>query len=190
MNAITLLETYKRHKLTLEDVLTMMDKSILDPSSKYELIDGVVFQMPAEGLPHRYLKSALIAHLNRTLPDTYFVMADTTLELSASNAPSPDAYIIPAALAETVPEPSDVLLVIEVADTTLSDDLGPKAALYAEYGVQEYWVVDIERRVTLVHRERQGAAWAPPQEVSADDTAVCTAIPGLRLRLRDLKRVR
>lgn len=188
MNAITLLESYKRHKLTLHDVLSMMDKHILDPSAKYELIDGVVFEMPAEGRPHRYQKSAIIAHLNRTLPGEYFVMADATLDLSPHDAPSPDAYVIPAALAETALNPSDVLLVIEVADTTLADDLGPKAALYARAGVQEYWVVDIERRVILVHREKAGDAWAAPAEVTADETAVCAALPALKLRLADLKR--
>ena len=190
MNAITLLETYKRHKLTLEDVLHMRANGLLSPMAKYELIDGVLFDVPSENPPHIDYKSQIIRHLGRTLPDEVFVAADATLKLSPHHAPFPDAYVFPANIATADLNPSDVLLVIEVADTTLSDDLGPKAALYAEYGVREYWVVDIERRVILIHRERKGAAWAPPQEVSANDTAVCAAIPELKLRLSDLKRVR
>jgi Uma2 family endonuclease len=188
MNAITLLETQPHVKLTLEGLLAMMQQRIIDPNRKYELIDGVVFEMPSEGLPHRYLKSALIAHLNRTLPADYFVMADATLDLGPGDAPSPDAYVIPAHLADKPVPPGDVLLVIEVADTTLADDLGVKAELYARYGVQEYWVVDVARMAILVHRARNGERWAAPVEVGADEAARCAGVPELAVRLADLRR--
>jgi len=181
MNAIALLQNAERRKLSIEDVLAMMDQRILDPSGRYELIDGMVYA-------HADYKSSIIQRLNRTLPDEYFVMADTTLRLSPANAPSPDLYIIPTAMRLEALKPEDVVLVVEVSGTTLSDDLGPKAALYARHGVQEYWVVDIARRVILVHRERDGDGWAAPVEVAADETAVCAAVPALRLRLADLKR--
>lgn len=188
MNAITLLKTQPHVKLTLEGLLAMLEQRIIDPGKKYELIDGVVFEMPSEGLPHRYLKSALIAHLNRTLPAEYFVMADATLDLGPGDAPSPDVYVIPGEKADKPVAPGEVLLVIEVADTTLTDDLGVKAGLYARYGVQEYWVVDIARSVILAHRERAGDGWAAPVEVRAEETAQCAAVPELAVRLADLRR--
>jgi len=188
MNAITLLETQPHVKLTLEGLLAMMEQRIIDPNKKYELVDGVVFEMPSEGLPHRYLKSALIAHLNRTLPAEYFVMADATLDLGPGDAPSSDAYVIPGDKADKPVAPGDVLLVIEVADTTLADDLGVKADLYARYGVGEYWVVDIARGVILAHRARDGERWAAPVEIGAQETAQCAAVPELVVRLADLRR--
>ncbi|MEM9738469.1 MAG: Uma2 family endonuclease [Pseudomonadota bacterium] len=188
MNAITLLETQPHVKLTLEGLLAMLKQRIIDPNKKYELIDGVVFEMPSEGLPHRYLKSALIAHLNRTLPTGYFVMADATLDLGPGDAPSPDTYIIPADKADQPVAPSDVRLVIEVADTTLADDLGVKADLYARYGVGEYWVVDIARGVIWVHRVRDGDGWAAPVEIGAEETVRCAGAPEIAVRLGDLRR--
>lgn len=188
MNAITLLQDTPRHKLTYDDVRQMMESGVLDRTGKYELIDGAVFDVPSENPPHRDHKSEIIIHLARTLPDEYFVMADTTLELSPSNAPSPDAYVFPARIATADLRPDQVLLVIEVADTTLGDDLGVKADLYARYGIKEYWVVDITRRMILAHRERAGERWAVPVEIGAEETARCTSIPELTLRLADLKR--
>ncbi|MEM1151957.1 MAG: Uma2 family endonuclease [Pseudomonadota bacterium] len=188
MNAMTLLETQPHVKLTLDGLLAMLEQRIIDPSRKYELVDGVVFEMPSEGLSHRYLKSALIAHLNRTLPSTYFVMADATLDLGPGDAPSPDVYVIPSDKAQTAVTPGDVLLVIEVADTTLADDLGVKADLYARYGVGEYWVVDIARGAIWAHRKRDGARWAARVEIGADEEARCAAVPEVAVRLADLRR--
>jgi len=188
MNAITLMRDLPVHKLTVDDVRAMLESGVLDRSAKYELIEGVVYDVPAENPPHIDYKSEIVIHLARTLPDEWFVVADATLKLSPSDAPSPDVYVFPAAIATAALQPGDVCLVIEIADTSLGDDLGPKAELYAHYGVQEYWVVDIARRVILVHRERDGDGWAAPVEVAADETAVCAAVPGLTLRLADLKR--
>lgn len=189
MNAITLLQDTPRHKLTLDDVRQMMESGVLDRTCKYELIDGAVFDVPAENPPHIDAKSEIIAHLVRSLPAEYFVAADSTLRLSPSDAPSPDAYVFPARIETADLRPGQVNLVIEVADTTLGDDLGVKADLYARHGVQEYWVVDIARRVILVHRERAGERWAAPREIGADETARCASIRELTLRLADLKRV-
>ncbi|MEM0986233.1 MAG: Uma2 family endonuclease [Pseudomonadota bacterium] len=189
MNAITLLEDYPRHRLTLDDVFGMMAAGMLDRTAKYELFDGVVFEVPSENPPHIDYKSEILRHLNRTLSDDYFVVADATLKLSPHNAPSPDVYVFPAAIATADLKAEEVCLVIEVADTTVRDDLGVKAALYARYGVQEYWVVDIARRAILVHRAREGETWAAPVEITAEETATSAAVPDLKLRLADLKRV-
>jgi Uma2 family endonuclease len=188
MTLITDIASQPRLKLTFDDVLAMMEKRIIDPTQKYELIDGVIYQMAAEGIPHRFTKSAIIAHLAKTAPDHVFVMADATLNLSPHNAPSPDAYVVRREQARTMPDPEDILLVIEVSESSLNDDLGPKADLYAAHGVQEYWVVDIERELVLVHREREGERWATPKAVSAEDFAICAKVPELKLRLADLRR--
>lgn len=189
MNAIALMRDLPVHKLTVDDVRAMLESGVLDRTAKYELIEGVVYDVPSENPPHIDVKSEIVIHLARTVPDEWFVVADATLKLSLDNAPSPDVYVFPAHIATADLKPSDVSLVIEIADTSLSDDLGPKAALYARYGVQEYWVVDIARRVILAHRARVGEGWATPLEISAEETAVCAGVPALRLRLADLKRV-
>ena len=188
MTLITDIASQPRLKLSFEDLLAMMEKRIIDPTQKYELIDGVIYQMASEGIPHRFTKSAIIAHLARTAPDHIFVMADATLNLSPHNAPSPDAYIVRREQARSLPDPKDIMLVIEVSETSLNDDLGPKARLYAAHGVQEYWVVDIAREVIIIHRKRDGERWTELTEVSADEDVTCLAVPELRLRLSELRR--
>lgn len=188
MNAITLMRDLPVHKLTVDDVRAMLESGVLDQTAKYELIEGVLYDVPLENPPHRDYKSEIIIHLARTLPDEWFVMAEAQLDLAPISAPSPDIHVFPSAIATADLKPEQVALVIEVSDTSLRQDIGMKADLYAHYGVQEYWVVDIARRVILVHRERDGDGWAAPVEVAADETAVCAAVPALKLRLRDLKR--
>ncbi len=188
MTLITDIVSQPRLKLSFDDVLAMMEKRIIDPTQKYELIDGVIYQMAAEGSKHIDVKSSIIRHLGRTLSDDIFIGADATLRLSPSDAPSPDVYVSPASIPTSELRPEDVLLVIEVSETSLGDDLGPKADLYAAHGVQEYWVVDIEREMVLVHRECEGERWAAPEAVSAEDFAICAKVPELKLRLADLRR--
>ncbi len=77
--------------------------------------------------------------------------------LPDSARPEPD--VVWAVGAAAHPLAADVLLLIEVADTTLHLDLGEKAALYAEAGIPEYWVVDIESRRLLVHRQPAGGEY-------------------------------
>ena len=80
----------------------------------------------------------------------------------------------------------DLLLVIEVADSTLAFDLGPKAQLYASYGVQELWVVNARTRTTTVHTGATATGWASVREVGPADLLPMAALPGLILRLIEL----
>jgi hypothetical protein len=68
------------------------------------------------------------------------------------------------------PTPEDVLLVVEVADTTLDFDLGPKARLYARSGIPELWVVDLERQAVHVCREPSGEGYGSTAASRAPDT--------------------
>jgi len=77
----------------------------------------------------------------------------------------------------------DVLLLIEIADTSLHYDLGEKAALYRQHGVRDYWVIDLVSRQTHVHR--LGGAWPEPP-VSFETIVAASLIAGLTVRLADL----
>jgi Uma2 family endonuclease len=80
----------------------------------------------------------------------------------------------------------DLLLVIEVADSTLAFDLGPKALLYSSYGVQELWVVNAKTRSTTVHTGPTATGWASVREVAPADLLHVAARPGITLKLSDL----
>jgi Uma2 family endonuclease len=147
-------------RLTVDDVQRMQGVGILPPDHRCELIHGELIEMPGEGDLHSYLKARLIWWFNRHLdPDAYWVGPDTTFILDREEAPEPDVFITAAGVRPSQARGDSVLLVAEIADTSLKFDLNVKAALYWDYGVREYWVVDVNARVTHVHT-RGESAWA------------------------------
>lgn len=103
--------------------------------------------------------------------------------------PSPDFHVYPAALSEGQVHGPEMLLIIEQADSSLSRDLGSKAALYASHGVHDYWVIDLNERRTHVHREPSPEGYASIQVFERDQAVRALLIPGLSLRISDLPRV-
>ena len=83
------------------------------------------------------------------------------------------------------PDPEDVLLLIEVSDTTLAYDRGVKLPLYAAAGIPEVWIVDLERRRVLVHRQPTGATHFDITMVG-EGTLSPVAFPELQIRLEEI----
>jgi Uma2 family endonuclease len=176
----------QKHLFTVDDVFAMQAAGILPPDHRCELIHGELIEMPSEGDRHSHAKARIIWFFNRHLdPDRYAVGPDTTFFLDKREAPEPDVFLHDAALRPSQVGGRDALLVIEIAATSLAYDLTVKAELYSAYGVREYWVVDVERRETHVHR-RDGEGWAKGDPVPFDAPIALTQIPGAALRIADL----
>lgn len=109
-------------------------------------------------------------------------MPDATLYLSSEDAPELDVYVLPRGASLKPVDTAAIALAIEIADTSLGHDLGRKAATYAEYGVAEYWVVDLNSRRTHVLRKPEGGAYHDITAVPFDGELVATRLP-LRLVL-------
>ena len=102
---------------------------------------------------------------------------------------SPDTYVVPDVLVRpaSIKTPDlrgpDALLVVEIADTSLSYDLTTKAALYASHGVREYWVINAVTLVTKVHRQPSGERYASTEEIGPSDPLAASFVPSLSLSL-------
>jgi len=137
--------------LTGADVLTMTRAGILREGRGHELIEGVLVQMASQYAPHVAMVSKLLKFFFRTLPDDYEVTSGPSIFLSEFTMLEPDVCIYPAGMKSTDVRGPDILLAIEVADTSLRYDLGKKARLYAAHGVRDYWVFDLENDVLHQH---------------------------------------
>ena len=104
----------------------------------------------------------------------------------SASAPEPDVVWAVRKRYTAHPLAADVLLLIEVADTTLHLDLGEKAALYAEAGIPGYWVVDIEGRRLLVHRQPSGGGYSDVRSFAGDDPVAPLSDPQALLKGNDL----
>jgi Uma2 family endonuclease len=173
------------HALTVGDVDAMLAAGILEESSRIELLDGVLVEMSPQGPPHAY---ALRQLMLLGAP----VAAAAGLEMSVQgpldvrnpvSQPEPDFAIGPTTPIDR--HPTDALLVVEMGNTSLRMDLGPKARIYASAGVPEYWVLDVQRREIVVHREPSGACYAHVERVGVGDTLTATTV-ALSVAVADL----
>ena len=156
---------------------------------KTELLDGAIYEMPIDGPMTRKWNSVLNEWLVRNKGAGVALVNHQTLPLGEYWAPSPDHYLFPSAVGHEKVTGANVLLIIEVSDTTLDYDLGGKANAYAEHGVREYWVIDPKERRVFVHRLNETGEYGEPRIIEADGSVKAMLIPGFKLRLADLPEV-
>jgi Uma2 family endonuclease len=175
-----------RHPISMDEVLAMQAAGAF-AGVRTQLLDGEVHVMPSDGVAHIGHTIEITAALIQALkPRGYRIAMQTTLHLTKWNGPSPDIYVLSPGPLETETDPARILLVIEVAVTSLKDDLTDAASRYARHGVQDYWVVDVEGRQTHVHRAPHEGVYPAPVIVPFTDDLRPLAIPDFALRIADL----
>ncbi len=144
-----------RHLISVDAFHRMGETGILGPQDRVELIDGEIIDMSPIGVLHAAIVDVLARHFGRRAGELVFVRCQNPLRLDDISEPEPDIAILrPRAdfYMTAHPGAADVLLVIEVADTSLAYDLGTKVPLYARHGIPEVWVIDAATRQTRVFR--------------------------------------
>jgi Uma2 family endonuclease len=144
-----------RHKITVDEYERLGEAGVLHPDSRIELIDGDLIDMPPIGTPHASVSIRLTRLFITRAGHTAIVSAAHPMRLPPWSMPQPDFMLLkPRAddYAAHHPSASDVLLAVEVADSSLRFDLSVKSRLYAASGVREYWI--IEARSPRLHRFR------------------------------------
>jgi Uma2 family endonuclease len=144
-------EGLSRRAFTVAEVQRMVEVGLIPPDERLEVLGGEIVPMSPKGAKHEALKRALNRRWGRVCPDGYDFVPETGLHLDEHTYLEPDFIIIRRDLATAAIRGPDVLLAVEVAESSLEYDLGRKAAIYAEFGVRELWVVDAVRRVVHVH---------------------------------------
>ena len=154
-----------RHLISVDAFHRMGETGILGPRERVELIDGEIIDMSPIGVLHAAIVDVLARHFGRRADESVFVRCQNPLRLDDISEPEPDIAILrPRAdfYMTAHPGAADVLLVIEVADTSLAYDLGTKVPLYARHGIPEVWVIDAATRHTRVFRRPVGGGGTGP----------------------------
>jgi Uma2 family endonuclease len=137
---------------TIDDLEAMVRAGIIRLDERVELIEGQILEMYPRGVRHIWAVSRLTRTFNRR--DDVVGTPQSTFELHSRSGPEPDVVVLRAnASQHRRPSPKDAVLVIEVADTSLSHDRYTKAPLYARAGIPEYWIVDLNGERVEVYRE-------------------------------------
>jgi len=169
----------RRHRYTVEDYYRMGEVGILAPDARVELIDGEVIEMAPIGAPHASIVSDLQDALIAAVRGRALVRVQNPIHLGQHDEPQPDLALVspPAAkYRKRHPEPRDILLLIEVADTTLRFDRDVKIGLYAGAAIPEAWLLDVKAQ-TLRRYRGPGPIGYTESDLVTDLTAI--PVPGL-----------
>lgn len=185
MNAVAV--PFARHKLTVADYHRMAQVGILAPDVRVELIEGEIIDMAPIGSRHGSVVDKLTRLLHRAmLQDQAIVRVQGSIRLSQYTEPQPDIALLKYRddfYEKNIPTATDIVLLIEVAQSTLAYDRDIKAPLYARAGVPEYWLFDLEQRRIVFHREPVGGEYRHVHATSAQGIVSIQALPQISIDL-------
>jgi Uma2 family endonuclease len=176
-----------RRAWTVDEMERMVEVGILREPEPFELIGGELVAMAPKDRRHEVIRTELGLYWARLMGRDLKVVSETPLRLGKHDAPEPDLIVFPDSLLAPDVRADTVLLVVEVANSSLFKDLNTKAARYAAAGVREYWVLDARSLATIVHREpRPNSEYAHRKEHAPTATLVPLLAPSLGVRIADL----
>jgi Uma2 family endonuclease len=183
------LEYPQKHPISAEEYLRMGEAGVFAPEARLELIEGEILEMAPIDPPHAGCVKTLNKLLSRRAADRALLSVQDPLIVSDRSVPQPDVVLLkprPDDYRSSHPNVADVLLAVEVADTTLAFDLRAKVPLYARCGVREVWVIDVNERVIHVFRDPGTAGYGTNLVVKTGETARCVALPEAFIEVGEL----
>lgn len=173
-------------RLTLDEFDRMIEQGVFDETRdrRIELINGELREMSPPGPSHEDVIDLLTDWCTANLPrERVRVRVQNSIGIPPSDsAPQPDvACVVQKSYRRRRPLPDEVLLLIEVADSSLRDDRFLKGPLYAAAGIAEYWIVNLPGRCIEVHRNPVDGKYAHVRSYSVGESVAPIAFPTLEL---------
>lgn len=179
-----------RRRFTVDTYHRMGEAGIVGPQDRIELIDGEIIEMAPIGSPHLGAVAALTRLLTMTAPRGVIISVQHPVQLGDSSEPEPDLALLRPRpdnyRTSPLPSAADVLLIVEVSDTSLRYDQEVKLPLYARHGIQELWIVDLAAGAVNVHRRPTEGRYADAARTTPGDTIEPLATPGVRISVADI----
>lgn len=172
----------KERRFTVEEYHRMGEAGILHEDDRVELIDGQLFVMSPIGSEHAACVRRLDRLFHRHVDPQALVSTQNPVVLDDVSEPEPDLTLLVSRdddYAAHHPRPDEVLLLVEVADTTETFDRSTKLSLYAQAGISEYWVVSLPDERVYVHREPTGDDYGLRLTCTPGDAVTVAALPDL-----------
>ena len=178
-----------RHRFTVDQYHRMGEAGVFHEDDRVELIDGQIVEMTPIGAPHAACVDRLTRAFSRRVGDLAIVRVQSPVVLGPRAEPQPDLALLRPPIeryARAHPEPADVLLVVEVADTSPEYDRSVKIPLYARAGIPEAWLVDLVAERIEVHRNPRDGAYTDRQVVARGATLTVLHLPHVSLRAEEV----
>ncbi|BBD60133.1 hypothetical protein NIES2109_29280 [Nostoc sp. HK-01] len=167
-----------RHKFTVQQYHKMFELGILKEDERVELIRGEIIEMSPIGTKHAACVKCLNKLLSSKLRDRVLIAIQDPVELNDNSQPQPDVALLKPRddfYAAAHPQPQDIFLLIEVADSTIIYDREEKIPLYAEANIIAVWLVDINEQIVEVYQQPTATGYQHIQKFAGGETL---SIPG------------
>lgn len=174
---------------TVDDYHTLIEAGNFKRDDRIELINGELTVMPPIGPEHSSHTRSLTNLLPPLLPKSVMLQMNEPITIPKHSEPQPDAAIVkarPDNYRSAHPHPKDVLLIIEVSDSSIQFDKDVKARLYGKHGIPEYWVVDIPEHCVHVFTDPTQHGYRSIRKTFRGEKLKSAAVPGLAVKTNDL----
>jgi Uma2 family endonuclease len=178
-----------RRTFTVEEYRRMGEIGILSEDDRVELIEGEIVKMSPIGKRHAACVARLTQTITLMLQRAALVWTQNPVELDEYSEPQPDVVVLKPRddfYGTAHPRPEDVLLLIEVSDTTLEYDRKIKAPLYARTGVPEVWIVNIKEERVETFANPSGGAYEMTASFSRGEEVQSRSLAALRLSVSEI----
>ena len=177
------------HRFSVDDFHKMGEAGIFCEDDRVELIEGEIVDMSPIGNRHKSAVGRLDRLFQRSLPDNVVIQIQNPVRLGDESEPQPDVALLRwrddfYAGVDTLP--GDVYLLVEVAESSLAFDRGEKARVYAQNAISEYWVVDLEAKAIIVHRESGPQGYASVTTITGQETVSPLAFSEFAISAADI----
>lgn len=173
---------------TRDEYHRLLELGFIEEGAPYELVEGEIIAKVTQNRPHiisvTYLYNALLQAFGRNR-----AQCQMPIVLGPTSEPEPDVSVLRGTVADYLarsPGPADVLLAVEVADTTVRTDLNVKSVLYGRAGIPEYWVLILRDRTLVVFREPSPNGYGSQTTLTETDAISPPAAPEARIAVADL----
>jgi len=179
----------ERRWFSVEEYDRMIETGIFPEDDRIELIDGEVVKMSPIGNSHAACVLRFTTFFSRLVGRLALVNVQNPIQLDDYSKPQPDIALLKPHkdfYAQSPPSPTDVLLLVEVADSSVAYDRGVKIPLYARAAIPEVWLVDLPREVIEVYAQPVAGVYQSFREARRGDRLTLASLPKLELRVDDL----
>ncbi|MEA5619045.1 Uma2 family endonuclease [Cronbergia sp. UHCC 0137] len=178
-----------KHKFTTEQYHLMHEAGVFSESDRLELINGEITEMSPIGKKHAVCVARLDRIVQKKLSDRTMVWVQNPIRLDNNSEPQPDLAILKLRddfYVENLPTPPDILLIIEVADSTITYDREIKMPLYAAAGIPEMWLFDLNRKAIEGYSQLSTTGYKRMQRYEENDTFSMLAFPDVNFTWQEM----
>ncbi len=170
------------HKFTVQQYHLMHEADVFAEGDRLELINGEIREMSPIGRKHAVCVARTTRSFQIKLGDRAFIWTQNPIRLSDHSEPQPDLAILKWRddfYAEALPTPEDVLLIIEVSDSTIAYDRDVKGPLYAANGIPEMWLFDVNKTVVEGYSQPSASGYKRMQRYEQNETFAMLVFPDI-----------